>query len=152
MKRHFSNLFQKSGMAALILAGALALCSPAAVMAQRSQGGHGYSGGNRGSSGGSRGYSGGNRGYSGGGRSFGGGGERFARPAPSYRGGGNYRGYYGGGGRNRYYGRGYGYGYYSAPYAYGYSWAPDYCDPAGYYDNWGRWIPAPGCAVVPYGY
>jgi hypothetical protein len=35
------------------------------------------------------------------------------------------------------------FGYYGAPYVYGY--APGYCNPAGYYDQWGNWVYYPGC-------
>jgi hypothetical protein len=104
-------------------------------------------------------YRGGGQSYRGGGQNFSGG-QSYSR-GREYEGGGrgyyrgndhDYRGYRGGRG---YYGGGY--GSYSAPYYYGYG--PSYyysdpgynaCDPAGYYDQWGRWIPYPGCYVPGY--
>jgi hypothetical protein len=122
----------------MILGMAMAMMAPAAVMAaERGGGGHGYSGG------GGHGYSGGGgHGYSGG------------EPG-GYRGGGSVdRGGYRGGGRDRdyrggYYAPGYRYGY---GFGLGYSYAPNPCNPGGYYDQWGRWIAYPGCYVPPYGY
>lgn len=132
MKRRFSDLLRKSGLAALVLAGALALSAPGTVLAARGGGGHG-------------GFSGGGHSFSAG-RGFGGG-QHFSAPAPAYRGGG-YRGY-GYGGRGYYRpGFGYGYGYgYAAPY-FGYGYTAPAC---GYYDSWGRWIPT-GCYTAPYPY
>ncbi len=129
MKRKISNLLRKSGLAALVLAGALALSAPATVLAQRGGGGHGFSGG---------------------GRSFGGG-QHFSAPAPAYRGGGGY--YRGGGGYYRPgFGFGFGYGYAAPYYGYGYAYPAAPCGAGGYYDRWGRWIPIAGCYVAPYGY
>jgi hypothetical protein len=121
-------------------------------------GGQSYSSRGGGSYGGQS-YRGGGQSYRGGGQNFSGG-QSYSR-GREYEGGGrgyyrgndhDYRGYRGGRG---YYGGGY--GSYSAPYYYGYG--PSYyysdpgynaCDPAGYYDQWGRWIPYPGCYVPGY--
>ena len=61
--------------------------------------------------------------------------------------------------RGRYSYRGSGsYGYYSTPYYYGgrYYSAPsyygNYCNPNGYYDQWGNWYPDPNCSYDPYYY
>ena len=154
MKRSYLKSLRALSISAMILAVSFALAAPPTAMAQRFQGRQGYSSGSRGYSGGRPGYSsGGRQGYSAG-RGFSGGGQRYYSPAPAFRGGRSYGGgYYSGGDRGRYFrGNSRYYGYYSAPYAYGYTYAPEYCEPAGYYDNWGRWIPLPGCAVVPYGY
>jgi hypothetical protein len=128
-------------------------------------GGQSYSSRGGGSYGGQS-YRGGGQSYRGGGQSYRGGGQNFSggqsySRGREYEGGGrgyyrgndhDYRGYRGGRG---YYGGGY--GSYSAPYYYGYG--PSYyysdpgynaCDPAGYYDQWGRWIPYPGCYVPGY--
>src|ERR1700722_4513242 len=133
MKRKLSNLLRKSGLAALILAGALALSAPATVLAQRGGGGHGFSGG---------------------GHSYGGG-QHFSAPrGGAFRGGGgDYRGggggYRGGGGYYRPgFGFGFGYGYAAPYYGYGYAAPVAPCGPGGYYDRWGRWIPNAGCYVA----
>jgi uncharacterized membrane protein len=70
-----------------------------------------------------------------GGRSFAGGGDRGYRGGDHDR-GGYYRGYRGGG---------FGFGVGVPAYGYGYA-APA---PCGYYDAWGRWIPA-ACSIDPY--
>jgi hypothetical protein len=145
------RFLRKAGLPGIALGAALALAAPATVLARGPEGGHG--GGHSFSQG---------RSFSGGGRSFGGG-QRFSAPAPAYRGGehfnggGNYyRGgsYYGGGWGHGYYPRyyrgGYGYGYYGAPaFGFGFSYAPNPCNPGGYYDAYGQWIPYPGCYVAP---
>ena len=128
MKRKLFKLLRKSGLAAMVIAGALVLSAPSTVLAaQRGGGGHGFSGGGHGF----------------------GGGQHFSAPGPVYRGGGGY--YRGGGG---YYRPGFGFGFglgYAAPYyGYGYGYRAAPC--GGYYDRWGRWIQNPGCYVAPYGY
>ncbi len=133
MKRRLLNLVRTSGVAAMVLGAALALAPATSMAAER--GGHGggghYSGGG-GHSFAGRGYEGGNRGGYGG-----------------YRGGGGHEGYYRGG-----YGGGYYGGYYAAPrLGFGFSYGAPYgCNPAGYYDRFGRFIPYAGCYVPPYGY
>jgi hypothetical protein len=148
-KQIFGRFLRKAGLSAVALGAALALAAPATVLARGPEGDHG----------GGRSFSQG-RSFSGGGRSFGGG-QRFSAPAPAYRGGEHFNNggnYYRGGGwgghdYDRHYYRGYGYGYggyYGAPaYGFGFSYAPDPCNPGGYYDAYGRWIPYPGCYVPP---
>jgi hypothetical protein len=142
MKGTWLIRLKKSALPVLLAGTLLILLSPATAWAQ-GRGGHGRSGGQafsgRGfSGGGGRAFSGG-RGFSGGGRAFNGG--RF------YGGG---RGFYGG----RYYGgRSYFFGFYGAPYVYSpYYYGGGYCNPPGYYDQWGYWRPYPGCYVPPAGY
>ena len=84
----------------------------------------------------------GNRGFNGGQRFSGGDrGRAFERGRGSYYRGGYYRG-------GRFYGGGY-YGGYYPSYGFGY-YGGTYCNPYGYYDAWGNWIP--GCGVDPYYY
>jgi hypothetical protein len=157
-KQIIGRFLRKAGLPAVALGATLALAAPATVLARGPEGNHG----------GGRSFSQG-RSFSGGGRNFGGG-QRYSAPAPAYRGGEHYNGggnYYGGGGnyyrggsnyyrggdhdRDRHYYRGYGPGYYAAPaYGFGFSYAPDPCNPGGYYDAYGQWIPYPGCYVAPY--
>ncbi|MBZ5635668.1 MAG: hypothetical protein LAO55_21280 [Acidobacteriia bacterium] len=156
----------KTALSAL-LAGALMLATPNVTFAQHRGGGGGsHASGSRGGSSGGRGFSGqrggrgqsfssrgsgrqsfsGQRGFSGGERGFRGGVERGRggdRNRDVYRYRGGYRGSYG-------------FGYYSTPYyGYGgyypgYSYAPNYCNPNGYYDQWGNWYPDPRCSYDPY--
>jgi hypothetical protein len=94
-------------------------------------GGHSFSGGGLSRGGG---FAGGRNHFSG--RDFGERGERFER---------------GSGDRDhdRYFRRG---GlYFGAPYVYGPNYYyPGACNPTGYYDQRGNWVPYPGCYVDPY--
>ena len=130
MTRTVMTLFKRSALPALMLATALALTSPTDALAQRGGGGRGGGGGSRGYYGG-RGYYGYGRGYYGYGRYYRGG-LYFGFGWPGYW-GGYWGGYY------PYYGYGYGYDYYPSSYG--------YCQPRGYYDQWGYWHALPGCAA-----
>ncbi len=132
---------KKPGLPALLLGAVLALSPAAALAAGRD--GHG-GGGGRAAVGRSSG------GFGRGGHAFAGreghwGGERHFDHDDRYYRGGRY-----------FYGRpSVGFGFYGAPYYYDYGYVPGYdnpCDPGGYYDAYGNWIPAPGCYINPYGY
>jgi len=144
MKNKFSKLM-KASFASVALVIAMAVFSPISALAAE-HGGHGFGGGHGGGFSGGHSYSG--RGYSGGG-SYGGRGYYGGRGGYSGRGyGGSYYG-----GRNyyapRYYGGGFGLGFYAGP---GYGYAPQACNPSGFYDQGGYWHYYPACAAPPYGY
>jgi hypothetical protein len=131
-------MFKKLGLTALLVGMVLALSPASALAADR--GGHGGGGHARGFGGSAVNHA---RGFSGG-RTFEGRERHFDRD-DRYRG---RRYFYGG--------PSFSFGFYQDPYAYGYGpgyyYAPDPCYPGGYYDQWGNWVPTPGCYVAPYGY
>jgi hypothetical protein len=135
-------MLRRFGIPALLVGLTLAF-APASALAQRG-GGHG-GGGFHGGGGGFHGGGFGGGGFRGGG--FGGGG--FRGGFGGFRGGG-FRGGFGG---NRFFGgRGFvgpGFGFWGAPWGFygGPYYAPyyNYCNPAGYYDQWGNFIYYPGC-------
>ena len=124
----------KKGLTTLVLGAALALSPVSAFAADHDGRGGGHGGGG--------GFSHSSRGFSGsGGKHFRGGHEGHFDRDDHYRGG---RYYYGG--------TGFSFGFYGAPYTGngpGYAYGSGSC---GYYDQWGNWIPTPGCSVGPYGY
>ena len=120
-------MLQKLGLPALVMGAMLALSPASAVAAER-----GEHGGNRG------GAIGRSQQHFSGGRE-----QHFDNHGHYDR--DRYRG-------NYYGGPAFSFGFYGAPYAYGYApyaYGPNYC---GYYDQWGNWVPSPGCYAAPYGY
>jgi hypothetical protein len=122
-------MLKKLGLPALIMGAMLALSPATGLAAER-----GEHGGNRG---GAIGHS---------QQHFSGGHERHFENRGHNDRDNRYRGYYYGGRPAL------SFGFYGAPYAYGvapYAYGPNYC---GSYDQWGAWVPSPGCYGTPYGY
>jgi hypothetical protein len=137
MKRSLFGLLKKSTLPALVVGAALALASPASVLAAGHGGGGGHGGG----------FSGGGHAFSSGGRSFSGGARGFEGGGRAY-GGAVRGGYYGGGYRGGYYGG----GYYGAPLL-GFGFSAGYpANSCGYYDQSGYWHANPACYSGGYGY